>query len=97
MVTEFRCAKDDYRADTIAVHNRAGNRISFKVGKWLSRCGRPGQNYSDQEYHLGSGENINIDFSEVGSGSCNELFIYQCRIDNRDANCLDTVTATPNL
>ncbi|XP_050507942.1 uncharacterized protein LOC126885416 [Diabrotica virgifera virgifera] len=99
--SEFRCAKDDYPADIISVRNRAGSNISFKVGKWLSRSDVlfvvKLLNYSDQLYSLKSGESINIDFSEVDSGYYHQLYIYECRINNRYANCPDTVIPTPSL
>nr|XP_014291336.1 uncharacterized protein LOC106690408 [Halyomorpha halys] len=93
---EFRCAKDDYHADFVTVRNRAGSSVSFKTGFWLSRCGQGGQNYADHTYSLAPGGNINVQFGEVGPGSCNEMFIYDCKINNQGANCLDAVIVSPN-
>ncbi|KAJ2948005.1 hypothetical protein O0L34_g9798 [Tuta absoluta] len=89
---EFRCAKDNYHADRVKVRNITGNGVSFKVGKWISSCGRPGTNYSDRQYTLNGGESTDVDFGEVGPGACNELFIYDCKRDGRSTNCVDVVT-----
>lgn len=93
---EFRCGKDNYHADLVTVRNRAGTAVSFKAGLWLSRCGRGGQNYADHSYSLGPGESVNIQFGEAGPGSCNEMFIYDCKINNRGSNCLDAVNVSAN-
>nr|BDD37282.1 pentatomicin [Plautia stali] len=93
---EYRCAKDNYRADSVTVRNRAGGTVSFKTGLWLSRCGHGGQNYGDHSYSLGPGGSQDVQFGEVGPGSCNEMFIYDCKINNRGANCLDAVNVQAN-
>ncbi|KAF2894178.1 hypothetical protein ILUMI_11996 [Ignelater luminosus] len=95
--SQFRCAKDNYREDTVLVRNRANGNVSFKVGKWISYCGKGGTNYSDKLYTLNSGASVKVEFGEAGPGVCHELFVYDCKINNMSSNCLNAVIVSPDL
>ncbi|XP_050507959.1 uncharacterized protein LOC126885432 [Diabrotica virgifera virgifera] len=94
---EFRCLKDNHKADKVAIHNKTDHPVTFKVEKWLSKCGSPGQKYSDLRYGFVEGATITIDVSEVKPGSCHEMFISKCKTGSSNVNCLDVITATPVL
>ncbi len=40
--SQYRCAKDNYYADTIQVINVSNEKVWFDADKWVSFCGREG-------------------------------------------------------
>ncbi|KAF2894177.1 hypothetical protein ILUMI_11995 [Ignelater luminosus] len=94
---QFHCSKDNYKKDTVLVRNRVAAHISFKVGKWIAYCGKDGVNYSDKLYTLNSGARVKLEFGEAGLGICHSLFVYDCKINNVNSNCLNAVIVSPDL
>ncbi|MEA5572978.1 hypothetical protein [Calothrix sp. UHCC 0171] len=79
--SEWRCAKDNYRADKIKITNRRDERVSFKIAKWNSTCGKQGSNYSDTSYSLKPRQSGSIKFESAAANQCKELFVYDCSPD----------------
>ena len=89
---EWRCAKDNYRADKIKIGNRRDEKVSFKIGKWNSTCGQNGSNYSNKSYSLESGKSGSINFENAIANECKELFVYDCSPDW----CTNILTVNPS-
>ena len=94
---EYRCAKDHYGGDHIRVANKDAIGVRFKVGYWMSRCGQHRQNYDNKEYTLAGFEVRYITFGGVGSGYCNEFYVYQCStLENHNyLNCRSILNVSP--
>lgn len=95
--SQFRCAKDNYKADSIEVRRITPGTISFSVGKWLSKCGKSGVNYSNERFIIDPAEDFSsIEFTGAGAGICNEFFIYDCKLNDARVNCIEVVQPTPH-
>jgi hypothetical protein len=89
---EWRCAKDNYRADKIIIGNRRDDKVFFKIGKWSSTCGKNGSNYSNESFSLDPRKSRSIDFEGAIANECKELFVYDCSPDW----CTNILTVNPS-
>lgn len=78
---EWRCAKDNYQADTIRIGNESTRRVSFKVGVWTSTCGKKGSEISNGSYSLDPRVSLPLPLIEARANQCVEMFIYDCSPD----------------
>lgn len=78
---EWRCAKDNYQADTIRIGNESTRRVSFKVGVWTSTCGKKGSEISNGSFSLDPRTPLLVPFMEARANQCVEMFVYDCSPD----------------
>ncbi len=79
--TEWRCAKDNYQADTIRIGNESTRRVDFKVGIWTSTCGKKGAEISNESFALKSRTLLTHPLIEARANQCVEMFVYDCSPD----------------
>lgn len=78
----WRCAKDNYQADTIIISNETIRPVTFKVGIWTSTCGKKGSEISNQSLSVESRRKaIAIPLIEAKANQCVEMFVYDCSPD----------------
>lgn len=80
--SEWRCAKDNYQADTIRIGNESTRSVSFKVGIWTSTCGKKGSEISNKSFFLNSRRAIALPLIEARANQCVEMFVYDCSTDS---------------
>jgi hypothetical protein len=78
---EWRCAKDNYQADTIRIGNESTRRVSYKVGIWTSTCGKKGSEISNTSGSLDPRTFTTVPLIEARANQCVEMFIYDCTQD----------------
>lgn len=78
---EWRCAKDNYQADTIRIGNESTRRVDFKVGIWTSTCGKKGSEISNSSGSLESRTFTTVPLLQARANQCVELFVYDCTPD----------------
>ena len=74
----WRCAKDNYQADTLRIRNISDGDVSFNVGQWTSTCGKKGTEFGNDSYDLNSGNIRDIPFGSAKANQCLETFVYNC-------------------
>jgi hypothetical protein len=79
--TEWRCGKDNFGADRIRIGNESTRNASFRVSKWISTCGKKGNEIFDQTLSLNPSTAGLIDFEETRVNQCLELFVFDCEPD----------------
>ena len=78
----WRCAKDNYQADTIRIGNESTRPVTFKVGIWTSTCGKKGSEISNQSFSVGvSRPIVLIPLTGANANQCVEMFVYDCSPD----------------
>lgn len=87
----WRCAKDNYQADTIRIGNESTRHVAFRVGKWTSTCGKKGAEIANDGFSLEPRKILTVPLDEARANQCIELFIYDC---TQDA-CAKVLSAHP--
>ena len=77
----WRCAKDNYQADTIRIGNESTQSVSFKVGIWTSTCGKKGSEISNNSFSVGSRSFTTVPLIAAKANQCVEMFVYDCSTD----------------
>lgn len=77
----WRCAKDNYQADTIRIGNESTRRVTFKVGTWTSTCGKKGSEMATAAGSLETRSFDTVPLIEASANQCVELFVYDCSPD----------------
>lgn len=80
--SEWRCAKDNYQADTIRIDNKSSRDASFNVDVWTSDCGKKGSRISTKTFVLTAGHPVDEPFQAARANQCLEMFIYNCEPDS---------------
>ena len=77
----WRCAKDNYQADTIRIGNESTRPVTFKVGIWTSTCGKKGSEIANQSLSVKSRQFVAIPLIGAKANQCVEMFVYDCSPD----------------
>jgi hypothetical protein len=77
----WRCAKDNYQADTIRIGNESSQSVSFKVGIWTSTCGKKGSEISNESFSVGWRSFATVPLVAAKANQCVEMFVYDCSTD----------------
>jgi hypothetical protein len=77
----WRCAKDNYQADTIRIGNESTRSVSLKVGIWTSPCGKKGAEISNKSFSVGSKSFTTVPLMAAKANQCVEMFVYDCSTD----------------
>jgi hypothetical protein len=91
----FLCAKDNYKADSILIRNIAQFPVSFRVDKWIFRCGGPKDGPRTNTYSLDIGKYITLPFGEARDGYCKEFIVLSCTNGFEGYKCPDVISVAP--